>query len=309
MQLHQASGRSGLGFALALLTMILWGALPIALKGALQRIDPATITWFRFLVSALLLGAVLGARRSWPAAGRLDRSGWGLLVAATVFLAANYLAYIVGLDWTTAADAQVVIQLAPILLSVGGILVFRERFTRLQWLGFGTLLGGLGLFFSGRLVGLVSDPGLFLRGNAMIVFAALTWVVYGLAQKQLLQRWASQHIMWCIYAGCALLFWPIAHPAAIAGLDAGGWWLLGFCCLNTLLAYGAFSEALEHWEASRVSAVLALTPLATLALSGVAEWVWPELQPPQRLSSLSWLGALLVVGGSLATSLSGQSGD
>jgi len=133
-------------------------------------------------------------------------------------------------------------------------------------------------------------------------------VVYGLAQKQLLQRWASQHIMWCIYAGCALLFWPIADPASIAGLDASGWWLLGFCCLNTLLAYGAFSEALEHWEASRVSAVLALTPVATLALSGVAEWVWPELQPPQRLSSLSWLGALLVVGGSLATSLGGESG-
>jgi drug/metabolite transporter (DMT)-like permease len=286
--------------------MSLWGALPIALKGVLHRIDPGTITWFRFLVSALLLGAILGARRSWPKAGRLGRGGRILLATATVFLAANYLAYIVGLHWTTPADAQVVIQLAPLLLSAGGIVVFGERFTRVQWLGFGILLSGLVLFFSGRLAALVLDPGLFLRGNAMIVLAALTWVVYGLTQKQLLLRWSSQHIMLVIYAGSALLFWPIAQPSALLGLDAAGAGLLAFCCLNTLVAYGAFSEALQHWEATRVSAVLAVTPLATLGLSALAEWAWPGLQEPARLTAASWTGALLVVGGSLATSLGGE---
>lgn len=283
-----------------------WGALPLALKGVLGRADPATITWVRFLVSAGLLAAILGARGSWPRFARLGRGGALLLLAATLFLAANYLAYIVGLDWTTAADAQVVIQLAPILLSLGGIVLFGERFTRVQWLGFGILVSGLGLFFSGRLAGLVSDPAVFLRGNATIVVAALTWASYGLAQKQLLQRWSSQHIMLVIYAGSALLFWPAAEPAALLDLDAAGMGLLVFCCLNTLVAYGAFSEALQHWEATRVSAVLALTPLATLALSALAERVWPGLQPPAHLSPLSWIGALCVVGGSLATSLGGE---
>lgn len=286
--------------------MSLWGALPIALKGLLQRVDAGTITWFRFLASAALLAAWLGVRRERPAFDRLAGGGVLLLAAATVFLAANYLGYIVGLDWTSAADAQVVIQIAPILLSVGGIVVFRERFTRAQWTGFAVLLLGLALFFSGRLAGLVAEPGRFLRGNAMIVFAALTWVVYGLAQKQLLQRWPSQHIMACIYVGCALLFTPLAHPGVFAGLDRVGWILLGFCALNTAVAYGAFSEALAHWEASRVSAVLAVTPLATLALSLAAESFWPGLQPPQRLSAVSWLGALGVVGGSLLTSLGAE---
>jgi drug/metabolite transporter (DMT)-like permease len=309
VQLHRTSGRHRFGFALAFLTMSLWGALPIALKGVLQQIDPLTITWFRFLASATLLASVLAARGSWPQVSQLGRSGLGLLAAATVFLAANYGAYIVGLDWTTAADAQVVIQIAPILLSLGGIAVFGEHFTRRQWMGFGTLLLGLGLFFSGRLAGLVSDPGQFLRGNAMIVAAALTWVVYGLSQKQLLQRWASQHIMLAIYAGSALLFWPAADPAVLVNLDAVGAGLLAFCCLNTVLAYGAFSEALQHWEASRVSAVLALTPLATLLLSALSSEFWPELQPPQQLSVASWAGALLVVGGSLLTSLGAESRD
>lgn len=285
-----------------------WGALPIALKGVLHRLDPATITWCRFLVSALLLGAVLAARRSWPRPGRLQRGGVVLLVTATVFLAANYLAYIVGLHWTTPADAQVVIQLAPILLSAGGIVVFGERFTRVQWIGFAILLSGLTVFFSGRLAGLVSDPADFLRGNAMIVLAALTWVVYGLAQKQLLLRWPSQHIMLVIYAGSAVLFSAIAQPGSLLHLDAAGAGLLAFCCLNTLVAYGAFSEALAHWEATRVSAVLALTPLATLGLSALAERVWPGLQEPAALTAASWLGALLVVSGSLATSLGGEIG-
>ena len=49
-------------------------------------------------------------------------------------------------------------------------------------------------------------------------------------------------------------------------LDAIGLWLLAYCALNTLVAYGAFAEALAHWEASRVSTILATTPLLSLGV-------------------------------------------
>lgn len=50
MPLHQVSGRSRLGLALSLLTVLLWGFLAIALKIVLQELDPFTVTWFRFTV-------------------------------------------------------------------------------------------------------------------------------------------------------------------------------------------------------------------------------------------------------------------
>jgi len=62
MLLHQVSGRSRLGLALSLLTVLLWGFLAIALKIVLQEIDPFTVTWFRFTVAGVLLGAYLAIR-------------------------------------------------------------------------------------------------------------------------------------------------------------------------------------------------------------------------------------------------------
>jgi len=306
MALHQSSGRSGRGFALALTTMLLWGMLPVALKGLLPAMDAATITFYRFLVSAPVLFGILAVRRGLPRPGSLHGGGWLLLGVATLFLAVNYQGYLVALDWTTPADAQVVIQLAPLLLAVGGLAIFRERFTRAQWLGVAVLVSGLVIFWSGQLgaqAGRGADGGRYIRGNLMMVGAAICWSVYGLAQKQLLRTLGSQQIMVCVYAGCALLFLPLADLAAVGRLDLPGLGLLAFCALNTLLGYGAFSESLAHWEASRVSAVLAMTPLATLGFAHAAALLWPRLDSQPALPTLSLVGAGLVVAGSVATSL------
>lgn len=306
MPLHQPSGRRGLGLALAATTMLLWGVLPLALRAALDVLDPVTLTAFRFATSALALGAILALRSGLPPLARLSRAGLGLLAIATAGLAANYIGFLLGLDHTSPADAQVLIQLGPLLLALGGIAVFRERFTRLQWLGALAIGVGLALFFRAQLAALGQHLDRYLVGVAWIAFAAATWAVYGLAQKQLLTHLSSQGVMLVIYAGCALLFAPASDAAAFARVPNAAWPLLAFCAANTLVAYGAFAAALEHWEASRVSAVLALTPIATLAFSSAAAWLLPARFSAEHLSLASWVGAAIVVTGSLATALGGR---
>ena len=279
----------------------------MALSGILARLDPLTITGVRFVVSTVVLAAALGLGRSWPKLAGAGRSSLLLLGVATVFLAANYLTYILGLHYTTPADAQVLIQAAPLLLALSGVFVFREPFSRVQWIGFAVLVAGIALFSAARLGGALGDPGRHLAGNGMIAVAAVTWAVYGMAQKQLLRVLPSQHIMLCIYAGCALLFVPLAEISALASLDGTGWALLVFCALNTVVAYGCFSEALQHWEASRVSAVLAVTPLATLGFQRLCVLVWPDFDPGPPLDATAVLGACTVVAGSLITSLGAPS--
>jgi drug/metabolite transporter (DMT)-like permease len=56
--MHVTSGRWRLGLSLAVVTALLWGTLPLALKVALQQIDGITITWCRFTVSAIVLLAL-----------------------------------------------------------------------------------------------------------------------------------------------------------------------------------------------------------------------------------------------------------
>lgn len=283
--------------------MLLWGVLPLVLRRALRDLDAASLTGFRFAFSASLLFALLAATGRLPALRELPRSGVRLLIVATLGLAANYIAFLLGLDHTSPANAQVLIQLGPLLLALGGLLVFRERFAAAQWIGFAVLIVGLAAFFASQLIALGRAIDAYLVGVAWIGFAALTWAIYGLAQKQLLQALSSQGVMLCVFAGCAICFAPFVHLAKFATLSAESWGVLLFCAANTLVAYGAFAAALEHWEASRISAVLALTPLATLATSSLAARFAPELFATEHLSAASWAGAALVVAGSLLTAL------
>ena len=304
MTLHRASGHWRLGLALSLFTAACWATLPVVLKLMLEVLDPITLTWFRFIVAAALTGAWLALRgglRDW----RLPPRGWAMLLVAGLMLLGNYVFYLLGVGRTTPANAQLLIQLAPLLMALGGIFVFGERFRAAQWLGLGLLVTGMVLFFIDQLRAAVHAPG-YVQGAGLVVIAAIVWAVYALLQKQLLMRLTSMQVLVAIYAIAALALWPFAQPSALAALDGLHMALLAFCALNTVGAYGAFAEALAHWDASRVSAILALTPLLCIGVAMAVASIWPHLLAPERIAPLGWVGAGLVVAGSAAVSLLGR---
>lgn len=304
--LHQASGQWKLGLMLALVTAVCWATLPVALKLSLQVVDPLTLTWFRFAFAAVIMLLWLGRQRQLAPIAALRGKHRLLLLAATVLLLGNYVGYILGVQFTTPGNAQLLIQLAPLLMAVGGVWVFKERFLAGQWLGLAVIVLGLGLFFRDQLFGGLVRGHAYLLGSAIVAVAAVAWAAYALIQKQLLLRLSSQQVLTAIYVVSALLLWPLAHPSALAKLDALHWGLVLFCALNTLVAYGAFAEALEHWQASRVSAVLATTPMLCLLSVAAVHALWPSVIAPEHVSAVGFLGAGLVVLGSAMTSLLGQ---
>ena len=307
MPLHQSSGRWRLGLALSLLTVLLWGVLPIALKIMLQVLDVYTLTWFRFAIAFGLLAIYLALRRKLPTLQQLRSTSLGLLAIATIFLAVNYLLFLQGLALTSANNAEVLIQLAPVLFGLGAIAIFKERYTLRQWAGMAVLVLGFVLFFHEQLRTLITGASNYLIGSSLIIIAAAAWAVYALAQKQLLQQLSSANVMLIIFGGCALMFSPVAAPQKIFTISPLHLGTLLFCGLNTLVAYGAFAEALENWEASRVSAVISLAPLCTLVAVEVVSSVMPNLFAPEPLTNLGILGAILVVSGCMAIALGRRS--
>jgi drug/metabolite transporter (DMT)-like permease len=209
-------------------------------------------------------------------------------------------------QYTSPGNAQLLIQLAPLLMALGGVSIFKERFVPGQWLGMAVIIVGLGLFFREQLQGAVTGGSSYLLGSGFVGMAAVSWAAYALIQKQLLLKLDSSHILTALYILSALLLWPFAHPSALLKLDALHWALVLFCCVNTLVAYGAFAEALAHWEASRVSAILATTPLLCLLAVAAVHAVWPLAIAPEHVTLLGIFGAVLVMAGSTISSLSGQ---
>jgi drug/metabolite transporter (DMT)-like permease len=306
MALHQASGRWRLGLAMALITALSWATLPVALKITLEQLDPYTLTWFRFLVAALCMLAWVGMRRGLGAFAGLGGRRWGMLLVAALGLIGNYVFYLLGVQHTTPGNAQLLIQLAPLLMALGGIFVFRESYKPAQWAGLGVIVLGLLLFFREQLAHAVSGRD-YAFGSMLVGVAAVVWALYALLQKQLLTRLDSPSIQLFIYALAAVLLLPLAHPRALLALDARHAWLLAFCSINTLVAYGAFAEALAHWQASRVSAVLAVTPLLSLATIAALHALSPASVAAETVGAFGYTGAALVVLGSAMCSLLGNS--
>lgn len=303
MPLHRSSGRWRLGLSLALTTVSLWGVLPIALKVVLQTADVYTVTWFRFSISFVVLGLYLAARQQLPSWQKLCSARLELLAIATLFLSVNYLFYLQGLHQTSPTNSQVIIQLAPVFFGLGALAIFKERYTLKQWAGLAVLTTGMLLFFNDQLREFLGASAAYLTGTGILILAAIAWAIYALAQKQLLQHLTSPVIMLVIYGGSALLFAPAANPAQLMAFTPLQWGMLLFSGFNTVIAYGAFAEALDHWEASRVSAVLSLTPLVTLLSVFSASIAMPGLVEPEQTTLPGLVGALLVVGGSLAISV------
>jgi drug/metabolite transporter (DMT)-like permease len=305
MALHRASGRWKLGLLLALVTAACWATLPVALKITLEALDPYTLTWFRFLVAAGVMLAWLAARKGLGGFATLNAKRWTMLAFAALLLIGNYIFYLLGVQYTTPGNAQLIIQLAPLLMALGGIFVFNERYRPGQWLGLCIIAAGLLLFFRDQSAHSLLGSSRYAYGSALVIIAAIVWAGYALIQKQLLTQLSSPAILLFIYVVASVLLLPLSQPARLLTLDAQHWWLLGYCALNTLVAYGAFAEALAHWQASRVSTILATTPLLSLAVIALVHAFWPTSIAPERVTMLGYIGAILVVAGSAMSSLLG----
>ena len=282
---------------------MLWGLLPIALTVALTELDAWTITWCRFAGALIAVGIWLTARRELPIAKLRDRKIWRWLIPGSLGLTFNYVLYVLGLSYTSPAVAQVVMQIAPLLLLALGMIFFRERFSRLQWFGFTMLVAGLAIFFNRRLPEMLKPGQGWAFGVLLLVVSSVSWATYGLSQKQLSRHLTSAQILFLVYAGATLILLPTASFGLLFKLHRPALLALLFGVSNTVAAYGAFGVALEVWDVSRVSSVVSVAPLFTIVgafLAAQAAFTWVT---PEPLNALSLAGALCVVAGSTISAL------
>ena len=77
--------------------------------------------------------------------------------------------------------------------------------------------------------------------------------------------------------------------------------ILGLLALNTVVAYGALSEALTRIPAAQVSVIISLNPLLTLALMTYLTQMNVQWIDGEPIHWRGFLGALLVVLGVILT--------
>ncbi|MES2623724.1 MAG: DMT family transporter [Pseudomonadota bacterium] len=289
--------------SLSLLTAVMWGVLPVVFELLLDTLDVITLTWVRFFFSASVVWLFLLQRNQLPAIGTLPSAVKLVLLLAIIALLGNFILYLMGLVLLDPESTQVLIQLAPFILMFGSVIFFREAFGAVQCVGAVVLIVGLLLFFNDRLPALLQGTSTYTLGILTMVAASVSWGIYGLLQKNLLAYMNSIQLTLVIYAGGVIALAMFISPATLLQLNGIEWAALLFCCINMVVGYGAFTEALRVWQAARVSAVIALAPLFTIISMNVAVAFWPAYFESSNLNVWSYVGALLVVAGSMLAAL------
>ena len=265
--------------------------------------DASTVVWYRFLIAGSLLFVWLAMRGKLPPLASVSNRLRLLLLVASLGLCGNYYFFSMSLNYVNAETSEAMIQLTTLFLILGGVIIYKEAFLRVQQFGTGLIVLGLLLFFNERLGEFTSLDNSETLGVLIVVAAAVTWTVYALLQKQLLQDFSSVQILFVIYMVSIVVLLPMISPSQVLQLTPFQIGLLAFCCLNTLVAYGSFAEALNLWDASKVSAMLALAPLFTIGTLKLIVLINPDYAFSDRLSWLSIVGALCLILGSALTAL------
>ncbi|MFC3095553.1 DMT family transporter [Alteromonas sediminis] len=291
------------GLILSLTTAVMWGVLPLFLILCLKQMDSSTITFYRFVFAGVVVLFILIAQRRLKPVLHMPIKWRSMLFFTTFLLVLNYVTNVLGLVYLSPGSVQILMQIAPFALMAGGVFFFKESLTKTQKTGIVVLITGLMLFFQQRLPDILTSDKEQPIGIVIIAFSALVWASYALLQKNLLKQYSANQLNVFLYLVGALMLLPFSELGSVSELSVGLLLALLFCCINTLVAYGAFTEALRVWDASRVSAVLSTTPLFTFIFSEIADAIWPALFYVPNVSAMAYVGAGLVMLGSMICAL------
>jgi drug/metabolite transporter (DMT)-like permease len=296
--------KSNKGVILALITAFLWGILAVGLKVAVGKVDSFTIVWVRFAMafSALFVWFLITDRSQLRI---LIKPPWELVVA-TLGLSVNYIGFMLGVKYTSPSNAQVIIQIGPVILAIAGIFLFREKVKTIQIVGFSVVVVGFVLFYYQQLKGMFFNHSDFNKGSFFTIIAAVTWAVYAIMQKKLVRKYPPQTLNLFLYGLPVLLYLPLTHFSTLAALSVSWWALLVFLGANTLIAYGCMNASLKYIDANKVSAILINNPIITFIIMALLTALNVDWISPEKFSPLAWTGAFMFLIGAFLVVKAGK---
>jgi drug/metabolite transporter (DMT)-like permease len=260
-----------------LLAQLAFGGFHVVAKAVLGHMPPLALAGLRLGIATPIL-VLLAWRHDRVLPARRDLPMLALLGGLGVF--ANQILFIVGLKYTTAINASILMPSLPVFAVAAAAVLGIERIGPRRLFGIAlSVAGALVLVNPVRL----SGNGMAVVGNALILANSLCYALFLVLQRPLLARmpWRTL-IAWSFaFGGAAGLV--VAAPALArlpwAEAPAGAWWgVLYIALFATVFAYAVNTWAVRRSSPALVAAYSTLQPVvtATLAASFLGEtfgWV------------------------------------
>lgn len=247
--------------AAASVTVVLWASAFVAIRSAGAHFSPGALAFGRLLAGAVTLGVILAVRRE----GLPPRAAWPGIIGSGVLW---FGAYMVSLNWgeqlVDAGTASMVVNIGPVLITLLGGWLLKERVAP-------RVIVGMGVSFVGVVFVSVSGNGrASLLGVLLCVAAAITYAFGVISQKTALRHASAFQVttfgcligMVCCVPFAGQFVGDLGAAPLSATLD-----VLYLGVFPTALAFTTWAYALSKTTAGKMGATTYAVPAIVVLLS------------------------------------------
>lgn len=278
-----------------LFAVIVWGVNFPVLKTALTAMHPHVLNVFRFLVSAVALGALYAVRTdTWKNGfwAPLRTRAVQIVTLGLLGYVLYQISFIVGIDHTSAGNAALIMAASPLWTAVLSRLAGYERLSKLAWSGLALSLLGTGLVVAAGATDIELGGSLF--GNLLMLLASVLWGAYTAFNKAVVHDVSpTGATFFGILVALPFLIGiglPYADTVQWDRVDVWVWSAIIFSGgLSTGLAVAIWNTAVKNVGASNTAVYGNLVPFVAL-IGGV-------LLLGEAITWAQIAGGVLIVGG------------
>ena len=241
----------------------------IAGKQAVNEISPWTISFARSILAVFSLWFMISLSGKTITLERVDSFRFVILGALAVPL--NQLAFIFGLQYTPVSHPAILYATTSAWVLIISVFIGVERFRWWKWvgvvfsiLGVITLLGEQILTFNGKTI----------FGDLVILFAVLSWSIYTVICKPIVERYGSLETTFLVMTFGAFLYFPIGLfltlKGGISSTSFNAW--LGVLYMGIFtsgVAYYLWIWLLERLRPSQIAVIASAQPPTTVILAWI----------------------------------------
>jgi len=239
---------------------------PITRYGT-QFIEPFTFAFYRFVISSIVLLAIVLSGKRRPPIERRDY--WRIILLAILIIPFNQTFYMFGQSLTAAGHGAFLFATSPVWIFLLAIIHLKEK---LLW----QRMVGIVVAFAG-VVAIMSSGSMefgieYLWGDLIILVAVLAWSYYTIIGKPLVEKYGALRITAYALATGSALYFPFGLYRALvfdySRATPGAWGAVAFMALGmSVLLYVLWYWVLKYMDASRLAIWHNLFPVISVIVA------------------------------------------